>query len=99
MDFYDLLKIISVTKSSKLRVKELLASQYLFHDTDLATLCSFYSSLHGLEFVFEDYFTKNSDKLNKKVEDREFLEEMLVYIKICTNLEGMVNSFVSTEVN
>lgn len=99
MEYYDLLRIVSVTKSCKSRVKELLSSQFLFHDSDLSLLCNFYSSLHNLEFIFEEYYLKNEDKINKKNEDREFLEELLTYVKICTNLESMVGKFVSIEVN
>jgi len=99
MEYYDLLKIIAVTKSCKLRIKELFSNHRLFNETDLASLCSFYVSLQTLESVFEDYYTKNVNKTNEKIEDKEFLEEILFYVKTCSYLEAEVNNFVSTEVN
>jgi len=99
MEFYELLKIIAVTKSCKLKAKSLLKDSELFLEHDLATLCNYYSALNGLEKVFNDYFFFNSQKINKKIEDKEFLTDLLSFIKACSLLEEEVSQFVSMEMN
>jgi len=99
MEFYELLKIIAVTKSCKLKAKFLLKDSELFLEHDLATLCDYYSALNGLEKVFNDYFFFNSQKIDKKIEDKEFLTDLLSFIKTCSLLEEEVSQFVSMEKN
>ena len=99
MEYYDLLKVIAVTKSCKLRIKTLFSDYDLFDEHDLSTLCNYYVSLQSLEAVFEDYFYKNQNDLDKKIENKDFLETVLSYIQICAYLEEQVNDFISTEVN
>lgn len=99
MEYYDLLKVIAVTRSCKLRIKTLFSDYDLFNESDLSILCNYYVSLQSLEAVFEDYFYKNQNNLDKKIENKDFLETILSYIQICAYLEKEVNNFISTEVN
>ena len=48
MNYYDILRILSITETCKDRTRALLTSPIMFDDNQMAVLCSYYISLHDL---------------------------------------------------
>ena len=98
MNYYDILRILSITEACKDRTRALLTSPIMFDDSQMAVLCSYYISLHDLGKVLKNYLT-NEQVDGKKISDKEFLTKVVMYIQLSSKFEEEANTFASFEIH
>ena len=98
MNYYDVLKILSITEACKDKAKAMLSSASVYNDRELATLCSYFIALHDLKTVIDNYLL-NTEVSDSEITNKEFLAKMILYVDLSAKFEDQASKYFSFEIH